>query len=146
MPHTVSTQLDKGKAKEYNRDHNNCFPKSINKKDHIDPFGIHESWIDETAKDDYERIFGESTRGYNARQMRKDRPRTEVAYEMVVQISNKYNAPDAKTSYKIFRESSSPDGRSATPTLPSFLVSFLLDICFDLFPIYDIHTYIFTFI
>ena len=104
MPHTVSTQLDKGKAKEYNRDHNNCFPKSINKKDHIDPFGIHESWIDETAKDDYERIFGESTRGYNARQMRKDRPRTEVVHEMIVQISNKYNAPDAKTSYKIFRE------------------------------------------
>ena len=117
MAHTVSTQLDKGKAKEYNRDHNNRVPESINGKDHIDPFGIHESWIDETVKDAYERIFGESTRRYNAWQTRKDRQYRsyltelkktgrgqKLVHEMVVQIGNQYNAPDAKTGYKIFRE------------------------------------------
>lgn len=117
MAHTVSAQLDKGNAKEYNRDHNNRVPESIRGKDHIDPLGVHESWIDEAAKDAYERIFGESTRRYNARQTRKDRQyrsyMTELkrdgrgqklVHEMVVQIGNIYNAPDTETGHQIFRE------------------------------------------
>lgn len=117
MSHTISSHLNKGPARQYNRNHNIRLPEAISDKDHIDPNGIHENWVDETARDAYQRLFGESARRYNARQKRKDRryrsymaelKRTgrgqRLVHEMVVQIGNIDNAPDAGTGYQILRE------------------------------------------
>lgn len=42
---------------------------------HIDPNGIHETWLDEDPRDAYKRIFGDALRDYNAAQLAQHRPK-----------------------------------------------------------------------
>ena len=37
---------------------------------HIDPDGLHETWIDEPIEEAYERLFGEALKEYNEKQKR----------------------------------------------------------------------------
>jgi hypothetical protein len=53
--------------------HNIRNPNTVNKEPHINPNGIHENWIDETAQNAYKRIFGEAVLAYNEKQKRSDR-------------------------------------------------------------------------
>lgn len=55
------------------REHNIRNPKVVSKEDHIDTSRCHEIWHDESPRDAYERLFGESVRGYNDKQQRSDR-------------------------------------------------------------------------
>ncbi len=55
------------------RGHNLRKEEIVSKESHIDPDGVHETWIDEAPRHAYERIFGQSVRDYNERQPRADR-------------------------------------------------------------------------
>ena len=74
--------------------HNIRAEKTVSKEEHIDPNGIHETWIHESERHAYHRIFDDSVKAYNEGQTRADR-----------QIKNYYNTvrDDAKkhTSYEM---------------------------------------------
>ena len=69
MPVTISTHNGTAVARE----HNIRNEKVVSKEKHINPNGIHETWIDEPIRQAYERLFGESVRNYNSKQTRADR-------------------------------------------------------------------------
>jgi len=83
---------------------------------HIDPNGIHQTWVDENISDAYDRLFGAALGEYNAKQKRKDRrirsylqnvrsnPKLHDAYEFIAQIGNEKSHPDELTCQKILRE------------------------------------------
>lgn len=101
---------------EIARRHNIRDPKCTNKEQHIDPNGLHETWIDEPIKDAYERIFGEAVKEYNAKQKQPSRriksylqkvrqnSKLHEAYEFIVQVGNKDNHPPADVSRTILKE------------------------------------------
>lgn len=62
------------------RGHNLRKEEIVSKESHIDPDGVHETWVDEAPRHAYERIFGQAVREYNEKQSRADR-----------QISDYYN-------------------------------------------------------
>lgn len=66
---TIATHL----GTKVRRPHNIRDPKVVNSQTHIDKNGIHETWIDESLKDAYHRIFDRYVEHYNASQKRKDR-------------------------------------------------------------------------
>ena len=74
--------------------HNIRAEKTVSKEEHIDPNGIHETWIHESERHAYHRLFDESVKAYNEGQSRADR-----------QIKNYYNTvrDDVKkhTSYEM---------------------------------------------
>lgn len=74
--------------------HNIRAEKTVSKEEHIDPNGIHETWIHESERHAYHRLFDESVKAYNEQQTRADR-----------QIKNYYNTvrDDVKkhTSYEM---------------------------------------------
>lgn len=74
--------------------HNIRAEKTVSKEEHIDPNGIHETWIHESERHAYHRLFDESVKTYNEGQKRADR-----------QIKNYYNTvrDDVKkhTSYEM---------------------------------------------
>lgn len=74
--------------------HNVRAEKTVSKEEHIDPNGIHETWVHEPERKAYDRLFGDSVKAYNEGQTRTDR-----------QIKNYYNTirDDAKkhTSYEM---------------------------------------------
>jgi len=83
---------------------------------HIDPDGLHETWIDEPIEEAYERLFGEALKEYNEKQKRSDRKiksylqnvrqnsKLNDRYETIVQVGNEKNHPDAETSKAILKE------------------------------------------
>ena len=98
------------------RDHNIRNEKVVSKENHIDPDGIHETWIDERPRQAYDRLFGQAVEDYNNKQTRSDRKITNYyndickdakkhpVYEMIVSIGNRNNAVDAQTGKQILRE------------------------------------------
>lgn len=98
------------------RDHNIRNKKIVSKESHIDPNGIHETWIDERPKQAYERLFGKAVAAYNQKQTREDRKITNYyndickdskkhpVYEMIVGIGNHDNRIDDATGKQIMRE------------------------------------------
>lgn len=97
MPVTISTHNGTAVARE----HNIRNKKVVNKENHIDPNGIHETWIDEPIRQAYERLFGESVRNYNNKQARADRKidsyyntickdkKKHPVYEMIIGVYGK---------------------------------------------------------
>lgn len=74
--------------------HNVRAEKTVSKEEHIDPNGVHETWVHEPERQAYHRLFDNSVKAYNEGQTRADR-----------QIKNYYNTirDDAKkhTSYEM---------------------------------------------
>lgn len=90
--------------------------KKHQEEKHIDPNGLHETWIDEPIEEAYERLFGEALKEYNEKQKRSDRKiksylqnvrqnsKLNDRYETIVQVGNEKNHPDAETSKTILKE------------------------------------------
>ncbi|MDE6425471.1 MAG: plasmid recombination protein [Ruminococcus sp.] len=97
MPVTISTHNGTAVARE----HNIRNEKVVSKEKHINPNGIHETWIDEPIRQAYERLFGESVRNYNSKQTRADRKidsyyntickdkKKHPVYEMIIGVYGK---------------------------------------------------------
>lgn len=97
MPVTISTHNGTAVARE----HNIRNEKVVSKEKHINPNGIHETWIDEPIRQAYERLFGESVRNYNNKQTRADRKinsyyntickdkKKHPVYEMIIGVYGK---------------------------------------------------------
>lgn len=97
MPVTISTHNGTSVARE----HNIRNKKVVSKENHINPDGIHETWVDEPIRQAYERLFGESVRNYNNKQTRTDRKinsyyntickdkKKHPVYEMIIGIYGK---------------------------------------------------------
>ena len=97
MPVTISTHNGTAVARE----HNIRNEKVVSKEKHIDPNGVHETWIDEPIRQAYERLFGESLRNYNSKQKRADRKidsyyntickdkKKHPVYEMIIGVYGK---------------------------------------------------------
>lgn len=112
MGYTIATHNGSAVA----RDHNIRNEKVVSKESHIDPKGIHETWIDEKPRQAYERLFGQSVADYNKKQKRTDRKITNYyadickdakkhpVYEMIVSIGNRDNAVDEQIGKQILRE------------------------------------------
>lgn len=90
------------------------------KEAHIDPNGLHETWVDESLESAYARIFGEALEEYNAKQKRDDRKiksylsnvrqntKLNAVYECITQIGNEKVHPSddqAKAILKDYLES-----------------------------------------
>lgn len=98
------------------RDHNIRNEKIVSKEKHINPDGIHETWIDEKPRQAYERLFGKAVEDYNSKQTRTDRKivnyyndvckdaKKHPVYEMIVSIGNRDNAIDKLIGKKILKE------------------------------------------
>ena len=96
--------------------HNVRDPKFVRREAHIDPNGIHETWVNRQIEDAYKEFFGEALAAYNARQKRADRriddylkhvranPKLHDRYEFIAQIGNEKNHPDEKTARAILKE------------------------------------------
>lgn len=109
--YTMSTQF----GGRMNRDHNRRTPAYM-KQNHIDPYGVHETWKDEAPQSAYKRLFGPAVEEYNGRQKRQDRRidnyykdiathgKKSTVYEMVATVGNMANMPDADTTYRIYRD------------------------------------------
>lgn len=94
---TISTHNGSAVARE----HNIRNRKVTDKEEHIDPNGIHETWIDEKTKNAYQRLFGKAVEDYNAKQKRSDRKITDYyqqicndkkkhpVYEMIIAIGDR---------------------------------------------------------
>ena len=97
MPVTISTHNGTSVARE----HNIRNKKVVSKENHINPDGIHETWVDEPIRQAYERLFGESVRNYNNKQTRPDRKinsyyntickdkKKHPVYEMIIGVYGK---------------------------------------------------------
>ncbi|MCR5699794.1 MAG: plasmid recombination protein [Treponemataceae bacterium] len=78
--------------------HNVRAEKTVSKEAHIDPNGVHETWIHESARQAYHRLFDESVKAYNDKQTRKDRhiknyysqiekdEKKHTVYEMIIGV------------------------------------------------------------
>lgn len=98
------------------RGHNIRDEKHVSKEPHIDPNGLHETWIDEPIEQAYDRIFGEAVKEYNAKQKRADRKiksylqnvrqnsKLNDRYEFITQVGNEKNHPSAELSKVILKE------------------------------------------
>lgn len=84
---TISTHNGSSVARE----HNIRNPKVICKEPHIDPNGIHETWIDEPIREAYDRLFGAAVEEYNSKQARPER-RIKSYYNDVCKDSKKHPA------------------------------------------------------
>ena len=113
---TISTHNGSAVARE----HNIRNPKVTGKEGHINPNGIHETWIDEKPQAAYERLFGAAVEKYNDKQKRSDRKITDyyrqicgdkkkhAVYEMIIAVGDRtdYSSGnlDEKTAKSILRE------------------------------------------
>lgn len=80
------------------REHNLRNPKVASKEEHIVQDGEHETWLDESPRKAYRRIFGDAQKEYNDKQTREDRKirsyydkiacdgKKHPVYEMVVGV------------------------------------------------------------
>lgn len=83
------------------REHNIRNEKVVSKEPHIDPNGIHETWIDEPVRKAYDRLFGAAVEEYNSKQVRPERQiksyyndvcknsKKHPVYEMIIGIYGK---------------------------------------------------------
>lgn len=112
MAYTIATHNGSAVA----RDHNIRNKKVVSKEKHIDPNGIHETWIDEKPTQAYERLFRKAVDDYNIKQTREDRKiknyysdickdaKKHPVYEMIVAIGNRENRVDEIIGKEIMRE------------------------------------------
>lgn len=96
--------------------HNRRDPKITSKEKHIDPDGVHEEWIDKSARAVYHQLFDEAQKDYNNKQTRDDRKikdyystiekddRKHAVYEMIAAVGSKKNPPDPVTGKQILHE------------------------------------------
>ena len=109
---TISTHNGSAVA----RQHNLRNRKVTDKEEHINPNGIHETWLDEREQDAYERLFGDAVREYNEKQKRSDRKiynyhksikedkKKHTAYEMIVGVYKKNENISERTCHDILKE------------------------------------------
>ncbi len=112
MEYTISTHNGSVIA----RGHNIRDRRITDKEEHIDPNGIHEVWRDQTQQAAYREIFGDALAKYNAKQQDpsrrirsyyrhiEDDMKKHTAYEMIIQIGSKDNAPSPELGRQIMRE------------------------------------------
>ena len=93
---TIATH--NGGSHRVRQGHNIRQKHCVDKEPHINPDGIHETWIHEWVRDAYKRIFGEAQDRYNATQERADRQikdyystverdeRKHTAYELIIGV------------------------------------------------------------
>ena len=72
------------------RQHNIRNPKVVSKEPHIDPNGLHETWVDEPIQQAYDRLFGAALAEYNAKQTRPERIKASY-YKEVCEKGNGQN-------------------------------------------------------
>lgn len=72
------------------RGHNLRKKNIVDKEEHIDPDGMHETWVDESPRRAYERLFGDSVRAYNDKQSRADR-KIDDYYNQIRADQKKHN-------------------------------------------------------
>lgn len=106
---TISTH----NGSQVSQQHNLRNRKVTDKEEHIDKNGIHETWVHETERQAYHRLFDEAQAAYNAKQKRADRKidnyyqqvkssgKQHTAYEMIIGI---YGNEDKKTCKEIMKE------------------------------------------
>ena len=106
---TISTH----NGSQVSQQHNLRNRKVTDKEEHIDKDGIHETWVHETQRQAYHRLFDEAQAAYNAKQRRADRKidnyyqqvkssnKQHTAYEMIIGI---YGNEDTKTCKEIMKE------------------------------------------
>lgn len=82
---TISTH----NGSDVRREHNIRNEKVVSKEPHIDPNGIHETWIDEPVRKAYDRLFGAAVEEYNSKQARPER-RIKSYYNDVCKDSKKH--------------------------------------------------------
>lgn len=66
---TISTQ----NGSVVHQAHNIRDKRCVEKEPHIDPNGVHETWVHEGVREAYDRLFGESAKRYNEKQSRPER-------------------------------------------------------------------------
>ena len=81
--------------------HNMRAEKVVSKEEHIDPNGKHETWIHESERQAYHRLFDEAVKDYNEKQTRTDRQiknyfntvrddtKKHTSYEMIIGVYGK---------------------------------------------------------
>ena len=81
--------------------HNIRAEKTVSREEHIDPNGKHETWIHESERHAYHRLFDDSVKAYNEEQARADRKiknyynsvrddvKKHTSYEMIIGIYGK---------------------------------------------------------
>lgn len=91
---TISTH----NGSQVHQAHNIRNEKVVAKENHIDPDGIHETWVHEPVREAYHRLFDEAVEKYNAKQTREDRKignyynkvqenvKQHPAYEMIIGV------------------------------------------------------------
>lgn len=100
--------------------HNIRDARCVEKEPHIDPNGVHETWMHESVRDAYKRLFNDSVQRYNERQERPERrikdyyvkvakdAKMHTCYEMIIGIygRNKDGTPicNDKLGKDIMRE------------------------------------------
>lgn len=106
---TISTH----NGSQVSQQHNLRNRKVTDKEEHIDKDGIHETWVHETQRQAYHRLFDEAQAAYNAKQKRADRKidnyyqqvqssnKQHTCYEMIIGI---YGNEDKKTCKEIMKE------------------------------------------
>ena len=94
MGGTISTN----NGSQVSQDHNDRNEEVVSREKHIDPKGIHETWVHERVPDAYKRLFDGSRLKYNAKQTRPERrinnyyaevckdAKKHPAYEMIIGI------------------------------------------------------------
>lgn len=109
---TISTHNGSAVA----RDHNIRNRRVTDKEKHIDPDGMHETWMDVHPREAYRKLFGKALKEYNGRQTRDERKimdyyshickdkKKHPVYEMIVQVGSKDNPIDRQTARDILLE------------------------------------------
>lgn len=107
---TISTHC----GSRFSQGHNRRDKKIVDKEEHIDKNGHHETWRDVDIKEAYKVLFQESVDEYNEKQKRKDRQissyydkikedgKKHLGYEMIVGVYDK--GVDDDTKKAILRE------------------------------------------
>lgn len=96
--------------------HNRRDVRCAEKEPHIDPNGLHETWIDIDLRDFYNQTFAQAVNDYNSRERHISRridnyyntiandAKKHLVYEMILQVGNKELAPDPYTARTILSE------------------------------------------
>lgn len=87
---TMGVTISTHNGTSVSRQHNIRNPKVVSKEPHIDPNGLHETWIDEPIQQAYDRLFGAALAEYNAKQTRPERIKSSY-YKEVCEKGNGQN-------------------------------------------------------
>lgn len=87
---TMGVTISTHNGTSVSRQHNIRNPKVVSKEPHIDPNGLHETWVDEQIQQAYDRLFGAALAEYNAKQTRPERIKSNY-YKEVCEKGNGQN-------------------------------------------------------